>query len=114
MRILRNLRLIEPHEEAPLKRHQEDGLSCGLWAGRWVDRQLRENRGEAKTVPTSFAEMRKSRGWASRRRPRQIPRCTRLTRMRATASRTLSRQCSKRLPTKAGAKGCRACVGENS
>ncbi len=31
---------------------------CSLWVRRWVERQLRENRGEARMVPTSFAETR--------------------------------------------------------
>ena len=60
-RTLRNLKLIEPHQEAPPlsnKSRQSDGWSCGLWASRWIERQLRENRGEARLVPTSFAEMR--------------------------------------------------------
>jgi hypothetical protein len=86
-RMLPNLRLIEPHEEAPLKsnqKHQEDSWSCGLWACRWVERQLRENRGEVRMVPASFAEIRSRaseliskikdvKGWARWTRPRQLP-----------------------------------------
>ena len=60
-RLLRNLELIEHGQECPepcSTRRQADGWSCGLWASRWVERQLRENKGEDRLIPTSLAEMR--------------------------------------------------------
>ena len=60
-RILTNLKLIAVGEKAPQpsnKLSQTDGWSCGLWACSWAERQVRENRKEARLVPTSFSELR--------------------------------------------------------
>ena len=128
-RILRNLRLIEPHEEAPLKsnkKHQEDGWSCGLWSCRWVERQLRENRGEARMVPMSFAEMRSRtnefiskikdvKGVGKKDETKAGPRTYEtheLARDSFEKALEAAIACSKWLPTKAGTKVCRACMGD--
>ncbi len=128
-RILRNHRLIEPHEEARLKsneKHQEDGWSCDLWACRWVERQLPENRGEARMLPTSFAEVRSRthefisktkdvKGVAKKGKTKATPRtCETHEPVRGGFEKTLETAVArnKHLPTKAGTKGCRACMGD--
>ena len=55
-RALRKLGAIGPAEERPPsnnKSFQVDGWPCGLWATRWVERALREIRGEGRRAPVS-------------------------------------------------------------
>ena len=50
-KILRKLGVIDAGEQCPEpcnKRHQVDGWSCGLWTTRWIERALREIRGEGR------------------------------------------------------------------
>jgi hypothetical protein len=130
-RTLRNLKLIEPHEEAPQpsnKSRQSDGWSCGLWASRWIERQLRENRGEARMVPTSFADMKnRTNEFIAKLKEAKEPKLESKTAAKeATARKThepthasfeaalaAAWSCTKCLPTKAATKGCRACMGEH-
>ena len=126
---LRNLGLIENHAEAPVPCNtcvQADGWSCGLWASRWVERQMRENRGEARLPPPSLAEMRnranefmckikdvkkvpveKKPEAASKHYETHEPVHASFENAQVAAT-----ACSKCLPTKAGTKGCRACMGD--
>jgi hypothetical protein len=131
-RLLRNLELIEHGQECPKPCNtskQADGWSCGLWASRWVERQLRENKGEDRLIPTSLAEMRnranefiakikdskkdapveaKGDKAPSKSYPTHEP--VHETLEEALFAATV---CTKCLPTKAGTKGCRACMGEH-
>ncbi len=59
-KLLRNLKLIGPEEQAPPPSNtsrESNGWSCGLWSSRWVERQIRENLGEPRLPPASLAEM---------------------------------------------------------
>ena len=99
-----------------------------MWASRWVERQLRENKGEDRLIPTSLTEMRiranefiskikdsrkeapveaKGDKAPTKSYPTHEPVHETLEEALFAAS-----VCSKCLPTKAGTKGCRACVGE--
>lgn len=102
-----------------------------MWASRWIERQLRENRGEARLVPTSFAEMRtRTNEFISKLTEAKGPRTdgeaaskeSKLEGPSKThepvhtsfeAALAAAWSCSKCLPTKAGTKGCRACMGEH-
>ena len=109
------------------QKRQEDGWSCVLWACRWVERQLRENRGEARMVPTSFAEMRSRtnefiskikdvKGVGKKDETKAAPRRYETHELaRDSFEKVLEAAiaCSKCLPTKAGTKGCRACMGDH-
>ena len=58
-RILQKLGVILDNEECPEptnKSHQIDGFSCGLWVVRWIERDLREIRGEARHEPVSITD----------------------------------------------------------
>jgi hypothetical protein len=126
---LRNLGLIENHAEAPVPCNtcvQADGWSCGLWASRWVERQMRENRGEARLPPPSLAEMRNRANefMCKIKDVKKVP----IEKKPEAASKhyethepvhasfedaqVAATACSKCLPTKAGTKGCRACMGD--
>ena len=37
--------------------YQKDGWSCGLWATRYIERSLRERRGEGRLPPASVHDM---------------------------------------------------------
>jgi len=122
-RTLRHLGLIEHDQECPEPcntSRQADSWSCGLWASRWVERQLRENRGEERPVPTSLAEMQNRANEfiskicsedcseaPSKSYPTYEP-------VHGTLEEALfaASLCTKCLPAKAGTKGCRACMGE--
>ena len=57
---LRNIEAIGPEEQAPLpcnEQFQVDGWSCGLWSCRWIERQIRENSGEARLPMTSLGDL---------------------------------------------------------
>ena len=58
-KLCHNLNLIGAEELAPEASNsckQVDGWSCGLWVCRWIERQIRENRGEARYPPPSLGE----------------------------------------------------------
>ena len=128
---LRNLGLIENHEEAPAPSNkcvQADGWSCGLWACRWVERQMRENRGEARLPPPSLVEMRNranefickikhgEKESVEKKKPEDASKHYE-THEPVHASFEEAQHaalvCPKCLPTKAGTKGCRACMGDD-
>ena len=50
-RLLQNLKLTEECPAPSNRAHQSDDWSCGLWATRWVERQLREVFGEPRLKP---------------------------------------------------------------
>ena len=52
---------------------QADGLSCGVWCAKWVERSLRDLRNEARETPPSIAEF-VSRGKEFIARSKQIKR----------------------------------------
>jgi hypothetical protein len=132
-RILTNLKLIAVGEQAPQpsnKLRQADGWSCGLWASRWVERQLRENRQEARLVPTSFSEMRARTNEfivkvkdakavkddatvAKKEGPSKEYETHEPVHETFEAALLAAWSCTKCMPTKAGTKGCRACMGEH-
>ena len=58
-KLCHNLNLIGAEELAPEASNsckQVDGWSCGLWVCRWIERQIRENRGEARYPPPSLGD----------------------------------------------------------
>jgi hypothetical protein len=128
--LLKNLELIGPEEQAPLPSNttrQADGWSCGLWASRWVERQLRENRGEARSPPPSLGEFRtranefidkiktakEHQAVVDVDKQRMAPRPTHEPEHGSLEDALeAALLCSKCLPTKAGTKGCRVCMGE--
>ena len=58
-RILRKLGVVGPDAECPPpsnKRFQVDGWSCGVWTTRWIERALREIRGEGRKTPDSITD----------------------------------------------------------
>ena len=131
-KVLQNLGLIGAEEQAPQPSNtsrQEDGWSCGLWASRWIERQLRENKGEPRLPPTSLAEMRtranefieKIKAVGKPAEPKPVPELKVSKGPRPThepehpsfeAALEAGLLCTKCIPTKAGTKGCRACMGE--
>ena len=131
-RLLRNLELIGPTEECPAPsntRHQADGWSCGLWASRWVERQLRENLGEQRLPPTSLGQMTaranefmakiKSAGGVKEKAEDKSEKLHREYKTVEPDHDTFEKAleaavtCTKCVFTKAGTKGCRACMGEH-
>ncbi len=131
-KLLRNLKLIGPEEQAPPPSNtsrQSDGWSCGLWSSRWVERQIRENCGEPRLPPTSLAEMtsranefiskikqasdsergEKKRGGSTseigKPRPTYEPEHDTFNVAQAAGF-----SCGTCLPTKLDTKGCRACM----
>ena len=134
-RLLRQLGYAGPTDEAPAPSNeawQTDGWSCGLWCTIWLERALRERRGEARTPPPSLAEQeRRGNDFISRIRDAVPP--TPRAKAKAKAPRkgadgtgedkepkfeTLEEalrtglKCSKCLATQQGTKGCRGCMGE--
>ena len=99
-----------------------------MWASRWVERQLRENKGEDRLIPTSLAEMRnRANEFIMKIKESKMvapveakgdtaPSKSYLT--HEPAHETLEEAlfavsvCTKCLPTKAGTKGCRVCMGD--
>ncbi len=133
--LLRRLGHIGPHEEAPAPSNeawQTDGWSCGLWCARWLERALRERRGEARSPPPSLAEQQwRGNDFISKIRDAVPP--TPRAKAKTKAPRkgaddtgenkepkfeTLEEalraglKCSKCLATQQGTKGCRGCMGE--
>jgi hypothetical protein len=133
-KLLRNLELIGIEEQAPApsnRINQSDAWSCGLWASRWVERQIRENLGEPRLPPLSIGEMssranefiskikqasgpeagekKPGKGKLEIGKPRPTHEPEFLTFEAAEAGAFL---CTKCLPTRTGTKGCRACMGE--
>ena len=56
-RIFKNLDLVDETWECPPRSNeltQKDGWSCGLWSIRWIERSLRERRGEGRSPPPSL------------------------------------------------------------
>ncbi len=132
-KLLRNLKLIGPEEQAPPPSNtsrQSDGWSCGLWSSRWVERQIRENLGEPRLPPASLAEMtsranefiskikeasdnergEKKRGGSRSEIGKPSP-THEQKHVTFEAAQANTFFCSKCLPTKAGTQGCRACMG---
>ena len=56
-KILKNLGLVDRDWTCPRASNlgfQRGGWECGLWAARWVERTLREQRGEGRIAPPSI------------------------------------------------------------
>ena len=100
-----------------------------MWASRWVERQLCESKGEDRLIPTSLAEMRNranefiakikdsKKDAPVEAKGGKAPSKSYLTHepVHETLEEALfaASVCTKCLPTKAGTKGCRACMGEH-
>ena len=59
-RILRKLGIVGEDWRCPPRCNsssQTDPWSCGLWATRYIERSLRERRGEGRSVPASISDM---------------------------------------------------------
>ena len=132
--ILENLTI---HDEVPSranKRMQEGGWERGIFAARWVERSMRELRGEGREIPLAdkawftranqfvmmvknektkedeekAAPKAKAKAKASSKPRSDIePKWASLEQALAAAH-----ECKKCMPTLKGTKGCRACMGE--
>ena len=133
-RILRKLQLIGEADECPPRCNemfQEDGWTCGLWTARWVERSLRELRGEGRLRPASikdamvrgneFIKKIKDAGIKPKAKAKpeaKAPAKPKVYKSVEPVFETLEQAlkaaltCTKCLPTKHGTKGCRACMGE--
>ena len=137
--ILARLELVPESFEGPSrsnKAFQTDGWSCGLWATRWLERSLREARGEARRIPSTlkdiatrgneFIDKLKTASSASlesrrkRAREKAEPKAEPKQRQKFEPTfKTLeealeaAKHCKKCLCTRAMTKGCRACMGEH-
>ncbi len=101
-----------------------------MWACRWVERSLRELRGEARLPPPSlkdvitrgneFIEKIKESGAKPKAAPKPKPEKPKASSKSSVEPKfeTLEKAleaahaCSKCIATKFGTKGCRACMGE--
>ena len=133
-RFLRGAKLIKAPAEAPEPSNetfQVDGWSCGIWATRSIERSLREHRGERRQPPrgikplcdraNEFIAKLKAAGTEpkakakAKAKPEPKGKVLKATEpIHATFEHALAAgyACTKCIPTKAGTKGCRACMGE--
>ena len=131
-KILKNLHIVDEDFECPPRSNklfQRDGWSCGIWACRWVERSLRELRGEGRSLPPSIKDcwvrgnefIDKIKAAAPKPKAEPKPKAKPEPKPRKIVEPTYdtlekaleaAKKCSKCLPTKAGTKGCRACMGE--
>jgi hypothetical protein len=133
-KLLRNLELIGIEEQAPAPSNtlrQTDCWSCGLWASRWVERQIRDNSGESRLPPLSIGEMTsRANEFISKIKQASGPEAGEKKRGKGKLEIEKARSthepdfktfeeaeagaflCSKCLPTRNGTKGCRSCMGE--
>ena len=125
---MRNLKFIKLDEQCPEpcnRAFQVDGWSCGLWAIRWLERQLREIKGEPRMRPASimamFARGQESIDKVRLGKPVAKPKAKSMAKVWinpepvfATLEEALAAafKCTKCLVTKALTKGCRQCMGE--
>ena len=143
-RILRKLGVVGHDEECPPpsnKQFQVDGWSCGLWATRWIERDLREIRGEGRQVPDSITDAcARGNEWIqklqdasdndaakakAKAKAKGKAKSTKSASKHAAsldaetehpnfeAAMKAAASCTKCEPQKDGAKGCRACMGEH-
>ena len=140
-RILRKLAAIGPDEDCPPSANtqfQVDGWSCGLWVARWIERDLRELRGEGRQPPVSItlacargnefiqklqdasdnpAAKAKAKGKAKGKAKAQAATEDPLAKEPKHASledaMAAAAACTKCIPLKDGSKGCRGCMGEH-
>ena len=130
-RLLRNLKLSEECPAPSNRAHQSDDWSCGLWVTRWIERQLREVFGEPRFKPPSIFDClsrgnefivkisghakAKAKGKAETKSKAELKIYKNVEPKHATFEDALKAglECHKCLPTKAGTKGCRACMGEH-
>ena len=115
----------EPCNEA----FQDDGWSCGVWCARWIERSLRRLRGEGARRPASISAARvrgnefieKLRAASTAPAPKPKPKPAAKARAKKQiesmhesleAALAAGQECNKCLPTLAGTKGCRECMGE--
>lgn len=102
-RSLRNLGLVEPCPKPINKPTQAEGWSCGLWAARFLERCVLEDRGEATSSPQATNSSRGPRAPRTPRRGRTTRRRARQSRRQAPRpspnplSSRLSRTSSRRL-----------------
>ena len=127
---MRNLKFIKLDEQCPMpcnRLFQVDGWSCGLWAIRWLERQLREIKGEPRMRPPSIMDVF-ARGQEfidkvrfARPKAKPKPKAKSVAKVWinpepvfATFEEALAaaHKCTKCLVTKALTKGCRQCMGE--
>ena len=142
-RILRKLHVLGHDEECPApsnKRFQVDGWSCGLWTTRWIERALREIRGEGRQTPDSITDacargnewIQKLQDASDNDAAKAKAKAKAKTKGKAKTTKSTSKHadsldaehtslevamkaaasCTKCEPQKDGAKGCRACMGE--
>jgi hypothetical protein len=123
-RFLRGANFIKAPAEAPEainETHQTDGWSCGLWATRWIERSLREHRGERRQPPPRIrlvcdrtnefigklrvaGDLAKAKG--------KILKADEPKHDSFEHALAAGHACTKCIQTKAGTKGCRACMGD--
>ena len=118
-----------------------DAWSCGLWATRWIERDLREIRGEGRQVPDSITDAcARGNEWIqklqdasdndaakakAKAKAKGKAKSTKSASKHAAsldaetehpnfeAAMKAAASCTKCEPQKDGAKGCRACMGEH-
>ncbi len=131
-RFLRGANLIKTPAEAPEPSNvmfQDDGWSCGLWATRWIERSLRERRAERRMPPpyikslcvrtNEFIDRLKKAKPKAKAQPKakdkpknKVPRVSEPVHETFDHALAAGQLCTKCIGTKAGTKGCRACMGE--
>ena len=104
------------------------GWSCGVWACRLVERQMRDNRSEARLPPPSPVEIRNranefickikhgEKKPVEKKKPEDESKhyeTHELAHASFEEAQHAALVCPKCLPTKAGTKGCRACMGDH-
>jgi hypothetical protein len=133
-RFLRGANLIKAPAEAPessSEAFQNDGWSCGLWATRSIERSLREHLGERRQPPRGIKALCDQANFFIKKikdsskddkakaapKPKPQPKGKVLKAsepVHETWEHALAaaNACSKCVETRAGTKGCRACMGE--
>ena len=145
-RILRKLGVVGPDAECPPpsnERFQVDGWSCGVWTTRWIERALREIRGEGRQMPDSITDachrgnewIQKLQDASDNDAAKAKAKAKGKAKAKAKTTKSASKHaasldaepehpnlevamkaaasCKKCEPQKDGAKGCRACMGQH-
>ena len=138
-RILRKLEALAPGEVCPPRsneRFQIDGWSCGLWVARWVERALRELRGEGRQAPISIGislsranefirklkdasdnpaakAKAKAKAKGAKASKEEGPLAEEPKHASLDEALEAAKACSKCEIKKDGSKGCRGCMGEH-
>jgi hypothetical protein len=133
-RFLRGANLIKAPAEAPEASNetfQADSWSCGIWATRSIERSLREHRGERRQPPRAIKALcdrandfiNKLKAASIETKAKATPKAKPEPKGKALKATEPTHEtfehalaagyaCTKCIATKAGTKGCRACMGE--